>query len=305
MHLRTILTLGAVLWQTVAVLGGPSLSLQSTLPKEITTGQLVKVDLLLRNDASQEVSIRNFSLAEALPSFFVEVQTTDGKHVYNGPPNFFTRRWAVAKFPIPLVLKPGQGKSFSIVLKCRVVGDSMTGGIFPDQGNYKIRFGMLPIITDAQESYPMSVSDWTPVSVAEAKGAEAEAWRAFQALANTCWLMDPDEMSWQLLRQRTEESRKAQAKWAESLEGFVKEHPNSYWSPLACLCLGKIYLEWGTHPLGVQQGVVNRGALQKAVDHLEAAATAKNFLYEGAARQHLEEAKMLLKNNPPPSIPPP
>jgi hypothetical protein len=145
------------------------------------------------------------------------------------------------------------------------------------------------------------ISDWHEIRVKEPTGADAEARKALRKIEHACWLLDPDELRWQLGGAKKSDK---QSEWATAMEDFLKEHPKSYWTPFAHHSLGLVYFELGKHPPHAP-GNINRQALQKAAAHLEIAADVKDFHYAPSSRTHLHQVQEFLKNNPAPIIPPP
>lgn len=278
----------------------PKLKLRVNIPDQAVPMHIVHVKLICENADREAVLVKGLSGQGPYAGITVEVKGD------NKDATVFRGATAVTRFAQwgegVLRLEPNEMRELILELKCRWKDGRPEGVFFPNAGTYYLRFSVpTPYEFQGKRRGMDLISDWHEIRVNDPTGADAEALKSLRQIKHACWLLDPDELQWQLSGAKKSDQ---QREWAITIETFLKEHPKSYWTPFAHHSLGLVYFELGKHSAHAQ-GSIDRQSLQKAAAHLEIAADVKDFPYAPSSRAHLHQVQEVLKNNPPPAIPPP
>ncbi|MEX1017165.1 MAG: hypothetical protein WD534_03070 [Phycisphaeraceae bacterium] len=251
----------------------PPVELAITAPETTHAYAIVPVDVSIHVEGS---AYGGFGLWERMRVEVVDADT--GEPVYTGPAE------PARPEEMPALRWPWlQGsRSHSLTLACKW-GEAEAGEpadvLFAEPGRYHLR---LSHVFGPPDRRIRRTSPWQEIVVRDAPEPQQAALAAVKALPRPDLLFTPDELG-RLTRDERQQ-------WLASLETFVDEHADTYWTPFAHLSLARTHLIHGLGPAGER----DRDALEQALHHLAKASEHDGFLWQADARQPLRPFERIL-----------
>jgi hypothetical protein len=250
------------------VLGKPELKLSVTFPNRVVAYSAVPLEGVVQNVGTSSVVIVQYE-----PGVAIEVRRArDGALVYEGPTT--VSRLEEEKYIHPKVLKPNEQLSFADVVACSWVGRVALGQpLFRESGDYTLTAKRgIQYREDDKRQIVFLQTEPVPYSVVDPGPDEAAAFNEVRSLEQPCWLLEPQEA---VLFKSPAQIQS----WEGFLRKFVRDYPQSRWSPYAHLGLAYVCNEKGI----LRAGKVDDSALEEARQHLETVLAFKDFPLRGKA----------------------
>lgn len=273
----------------------PQVKLEVEFPREVALYTVVSLDVSFRNLEPKEISLVTFPRAHGLS---IEIRDAMSDRLVHKGMVSVSRRSVGEEFVPPT--PPTKFAPNEKRLITRVVlgagwseGKDLTKPLFAQPGRFKIIF-RYPFACRAGNAF-VAESDWHEFTVPKPSPEQAKAIQALEKLSTPAFLFEPDEMYWQFLMSSGTDP---QTQWNDEIEKFIKNHPNSYWTPFAHLSLAYSYMLWASESHKRPSNLSETKARESAVRHAEAALKFKDFPLSGKA-EHVRATFSPKKELPP------